>query len=330
MPESMLESMPESMIETRGLSRDFDGRVAVDGIDLSVAPGELVALLGPNGAGKTTTVRMLTGLIAPTRGVASVAGFDPVRDGAAVRRQVGLLTESPGLYEKLSPCRNLDYFGRLYGMTAERRAARIEETLRLLDLWERRDEPTGGFSRGMKQKLALARAVLHEPSLLFLDEPTSGLDPESALTVRDLIAGLKDEGRTIVLCTHNLEEADRLSDRVGIIRGKLIELDTPANLRARLSGHQVAVRLREARPELRPAVSALPFVREVREVSAELFVGVRDLERDTPDLVRALVGVGADVLSVREVRASLEDVYLSLVRAENGSTDAAVSAGGAR
>ena len=304
------------MIRAEGLTRRFGDLVAVDGLDLRVEEGELLGLLGPNGAGKTTTVRMLTGLIVPTRGRAFVGGYEVGPESDRVRRIIGLLTEAPGLYEKLSAWRNLDFYGRLHDLPDDFRERQVERYLRLLDLWDRRAEPVSGFSRGMKQKLAIARAVLHEPKVLFLDEPTSGLDPESAHTVRDFVTELRQEGRTIVLCTHNLDEADRLCDRVAIIRQRLIKIDAPENLRTQLYGHLVAVGLRRVTPEILGAVRRLPFVHEASQEESGLVVRLADPPEETPALVRALVEAGADVQSVGEVRASLEEVYLSLVHAQ--------------
>lgn len=318
------------MIRVEDLTRRFGNIVAVDGLDLEVDEGEVLGLLGPNGAGKTTTVRMLTGLIAPTRGRAFVGGHEVGRENDRIRSVVGLLTEAPGLYEKLSAWRNLDFYGRLHQMPDDLRRSQVTRYLQLLGLWDRRHEPVATFSRGMKQKLAIARAVLHEPSILFLDEPTSGLDPESARTVRDFIGQLRREGRTIVLCTHNLDEADRLSDRVAIIRQRLIDVGTPANLRRRLYGHQVAIGLRAITPEILDAVRSLPFVHAAELDGTALIVQLSDPAEETPALVRTLVAVGADVQSVGELRASLEDVYLSLVRDGSAATDRTESPSGER
>ncbi|MGH2475728.1 MAG: ABC transporter ATP-binding protein, partial [Candidatus Limnocylindrales bacterium] len=197
-----------------GLGRRFDDRWAVRGIDLDVRRGEVLGLLGPNGAGKTTTVRLLTALIEPTEGTAVVDGFDVRRQADDVRARVGILTETPGLYDKLSASANLDFFGRLYDLDAATRAERIAHYLRLFGLWDRRADVAGTFSKGMKQKLAIARALLHDPSVVFLDEPTAALDPEAAFIVREAIETLRKAGRTIVLATHNLDEADRLCDRI--------------------------------------------------------------------------------------------------------------------
>ncbi len=304
------------MIQTRGLTRRFDGRPAVEDLNLEVREGEVFGLLGPNGAGKTTTVRMLTALLAPTSGSAIVAGFRLGQEDMEIRRRVGLLTESPGLYERLPVRYNLEVFARLYEVPEREIPARVEHYLRMLDLWDRRHDPAGTLSKGMKQKLAIARALLHEPQVLFLDEPTASLDPEASQMVRDFIRDLRKEGRTIVLCTHNLDEADRLCDRIAVLKQRLIRVDTPENLRRALYGRAIRIQLREVRPEYTRTVRALPFVQEVVERGQELQVYLDDPEGMNPLLVRALVEAGAEVQFVREEEHTLEQVYLDLVREE--------------
>lgn len=301
------------MIETRGLSKRFDQTVAVEDLNLNVRQGEIFAFLGPNGAGKTTTVRLLACLIAPTGGEATVAGYRVGRDNDAIRAQIGILTESPGLYEKLSSLQNLSYFAHLYGLAGAEREAAVKRYLELLGLWDRREEPVGGFSKGMKQKLAIARALLHEPKIVFLDEPTSALDPESAKVVRDFIAELKSEGRTIFLCTHNLDEADRLADRIGVMKQRLIQVDTPLNLKRRLYGRRVIIRLRTVDDALFNSAKSLPYVKNLDRDENRLFLTMDDIDAMTPAVVRALVLAGGDIQSVTEERHSLEDVYLNLV-----------------
>jgi len=304
------------MIRTEGLTRVFDGHTAVEDLDLEVHEGEVFGFLGPNGAGKTTTIRMLACLIAPTRGQAWVNGHAIATEPDAVRASVGILTESPGLYDRLSAERNLDFFARLYGLSEERRKAQIKRYLQLLDLWDQRDRPVGEFSKGMRQKLALVRALLHEPPVLFLDEPTAALDPQAAKTVRDFIAELSREGRTVFLCTHNLDEAERLCDRIAVLRTRLIALDTPENLRRRLFGRRTVVRLRNLAPEMVAAVRELPFVHAVEASDGQLTVDLPDPEAQNPLLVSRLVGLGAEVQYVTELRHSLEEVYLSLMEEE--------------
>src|SRR5512136_1549628 len=230
-------------IETSDLSRVFGNRIAVDNLSISIPAGSVFGFLGPNGAGKTTTVRMLAALIAPTSGTAVVAGHQLGRDNESIRRSIGILTETPGLYDRLSAWQNLIFYARLYDVEPGRAAAQTERYLRELDLWERRDDKVGGFSKGMRQKLAIARALLHEPPVVFLDEPTSGLDPEAARTVLNFVKTLRGEGRTIFLTTHNLPEADELCDLVGIFRTRLVQVDTPEHLRAGLFGRGVKIRL---------------------------------------------------------------------------------------
>jgi ABC-2 type transport system ATP-binding protein len=226
------------------------------------------------------------------------------------------LTETPGLYEKLNAVQNLDFFARLYGLDAAAREKTTKRYLDILGLWERRAEPVGNFSKGMKQKLSIARAVLHEPQVVFFDEPTSALDPEAAKVVRDFIAELKSTGRTIFLCTHNLDEADRLADRVGVFKGRLIQVDTPENLRRTLYGQRVLFRLREVSDGQVEALRVLPFAHDVQLNDSTLSIALEEPEEMTPTVVNALVGAGGAILEVRQERASLEEVYLDLVGKE--------------
>ncbi len=304
------------MISCESLTKQFDDAVAVDGLSLEIAEGEVFGFLGPNGAGKTTTVRMLTALIAPSSGRATVLGYEVGRDDTEIRRHVGLLTETPGMYDRLSARRNLEIFARLYEV--EQVDRQVEKYLKLLGLWERRDDPVAEFSKGMRQKLAIGRAMLHEPQVLFLDEPTSGLDPQAARLVRDAVAELRLAGRTIFLCTHNLDEADRLCDRVGVFNARLLTVDTPARLRRQLFGRQVVVTLAGDAEPLVPVARSLPGVTSVTHESETLTIGIEDPERDNPALVRALVEAGAAIRYVSEADVSLEDVYLTLIGDQNG------------
>jgi ABC-2 type transport system ATP-binding protein len=304
------------MIKTRNLGRQFDGTVAVEDLTLDIPAGEVFGFLGPNGAGKTTTVRMLSGLIGPSRGQAWVAGCQVGMQDAQLRRRVGVLTETPGLYDRLSAERNLGFFAQLYGV--DRPEQRVERFLRMLGLWERRDEPAGTFSKGMRQKLAIARAMLHEPQVLFLDEPTSGLDPEMAHLVREFIGELKQEGRTIFLCTHNLPEADALCDRIAVFNVRLLAMDTPGALRRSLFGRTVVFHLASYRPEFLQKVQAFDFVRQAQQADGKLLVTLEDPEAQNPALVRSLVEAGAQIQFVGELRRSLEEVYLRLVHNPEG------------
>ncbi len=299
------------MITTNELTKKFGEIVAVDGLTLDIAEGEVFGFLGPNGAGKTTTVRMLTSLIAPTIGHASVNGHEIGKEDEDIRRSVGILTESPGMYDNLSAYFNLEIYAHLYEVKDI--SGQIEKYLRMLGLWERRQDPAGTFSKGMKQKLAIARSLLHEPPVLFLDEPTAALDPESAHLVRDFITELRKEGRTIFLCTHNLDEADRLCDRIGVFKTHLLVIDTPANLRSQVFGRKVVFHMKAADQQLADAIGKLPYARDVRAVENKLLVTLDDPEAHNPEIIRTLVGLGAEIQFVGELRHSLEEVYLQLV-----------------
>jgi ABC-2 type transport system ATP-binding protein len=299
------------MIETRELARKFGELTAVERLSIRVDEGEVFGFLGPNGAGKTTTIRMLTALIAPSQGEAKVAGYELGRQDDEIRKNVGILTEAPGLYDRLSAERNLEFFARLYEV--EDVAGQVESYLRMLGLWDRRQEDAGTFSKGMRQKLAIARALLHEPKVLFLDEPTSGLDPEAARLVREFIRSLKHKGRTIFMCTHNLDEADRLCDRIAVFNVHLLALDTPAALRRQLFGRSVVFHLAQEGAKFVQVVEDFPFIGSSKAIENKLIVDLDDPEQKNPILVRALVEAGADIRFVGELRRSLEDVYLQLV-----------------
>ena len=219
-------------IETRGLTKQFNSFTAVDHIDLSVEDGEIFGFLGPNGAGKTTTIRILCTLLAPSSGSAKVAGHDVVRQADKVRRKIGLVSEKLILYPRLTASENLTFFGALYGMKEDVLRKRVDELLEMVKLTPFKDKLVGGFSSGMRQRVNIIRGLLHDPEILFMDEPTAALDPQSTRFVRDLIKELKEMGHTIVLTTHVMEEADELSDRVGIIdHGKIVAADTPQTLK---------------------------------------------------------------------------------------------------
>jgi ABC-2 type transport system ATP-binding protein len=255
---------------------------------------------------------MLSALIAPTSGEAWVSGYKIGAQDRQIRRIVGILTEAPGLYDQLSAERNLSFFAEMYEVADI--PGQVERYLRMLGLWERRYEAVGKFSKGMRQKLAIARALLHEPKVLFLDEPTSGLDPEAARLVREFIAELKREGRSIVMCTHNLDEADRLCDRIAVFKTHLVALDTPTALRRKLYGRAVVFHLREANAKLAKIIRGYDFVQNVEAVEDKLVVTLEDPEGNNPILVRALVEAGAEIQFLGELRRRLEDVYLQLVK----------------
>ena len=305
------------MIHTENLTKVFpQGKnqptiTAVEHLTLDVAEGEVFGFLGPNGAGKTTTVRMLASLIGPSAGQAYIGKYQVGKDDQQIRHMVGILTETPGMYDRLSAEKNLTIYAQLYGVKDV--PGQVEKYLRMLGLWDRRFDPVGSFSKGMRQKLAIARALLHEPQVLFLDEPTSGLDPEASHLVRDFIEQLKQEGKTIFLCTHNLDEADRLCQRIGIFKTRLITVDTPENLRKNLFGRKVVIHLKQVDPRWVDEVRALPFVTEAESVDSRMVVSLNDPEQNNPDIVRKLVECGADVQFVGELRHSLEDIYLQMI-----------------
>ena len=303
------------MIRAEGLSRRFGDFVAVDALDLDVAEGEVFGFLGPNGAGKTTTVRMLAALIAPSAGRAIVAGHSVIDAPDRVRAAIGILTEVPGLYVRLDAVENLRFFGEIHGVP--RLEKRIVEVLDRLDLGGRRHEPVGGWSKGMRQRLAIARAILHAPRVLFLDEPTSALDPLAARTVRELVGELRRDGRTVVLCTHNLDEAERLCDRIAVIKTRVLRAGTPTALRRASERARTVVRLvRAGDRDVAAIARALPFVSAAELEGDELRVALEDPEQGNPILVRELVAAGAEIRSVIEESRTLEQVYLELVGEE--------------
>jgi len=304
-----------AIIETFGLSRHFGRNAAVDDLTLAVEAGEVLGFLGPNGAGKTTTIRMLAGMIAPTKGYAIVAGHRTERNVEQLHDVIGMLTQTPGLYDRLSARRNLEYFASFYPSIDSK--SQVEKYLKLIGLWTRCNDKVGTFSKGMKQRLALVRALVHEPKVLFLDEPTAGLDPEAAGEVRRLIRTLREEGRTIFLSTHNLNEAEMLCSRIAVIHTRLLALDTPEQLRRRFFRSQIIVQLEALDAKVTEAVAKLPFVQEVRQEGSQLVLELTDSERNRPELVKAIVEAGGRVIGVSEKQYPLEEVYLRLIREEN-------------
>ncbi len=304
------------MIRTEGLTREFGTLRAVDGLTIEVPAGIVFGFLGPNGSGKTTTIRLLLGLLEPTSGRAEVLGHDVARESAAVRERSGALLEHPGLYERLSAEDNLDFYGRVWGMRPDARAARIRELLSHLGLWERRSEVVGNWSRGMKQKLAVARALLHRPSLVFLDEPTAGLDPVASAALRSDLEGLAArEGTTVFLTTHNLTEAERLCSLVAVIRaGRLLAVGHPDELRAR-SSPRAEIAGRNLGQGVIAALEARGEVASVTASNGRLQLELRP-EADMAALVSLVVANGGLVNEVRRDQASLEDVFLTLMEEE--------------
>ena len=307
-------------VSVRHLSKRFGDRLAVDDITFDVARGEIFGFLGPNGAGKTTTVRALGTLIAPSSGSAVVAGIDLTpENGVEIRRRIAIMPESPGLYLRLSVLENLECFADLYEVPDPR--GRIDHALRAMDLTDRAHDPCGTLSKGLRQRTALARALLSEPEVLFLDEPTAGLDPVAAREVHELIVGLGHRGVTIFLTTHRLEEAERLCDRVAILKTSLRSIGRPEELRDQLFARALTVRTLAPLGAPDRAFAGLPGVEAWRaDGDAGYVLTVSDPALAAPHVTRTLVAAGADVLSIEESRHSLEDVYLELIDDEPGVT----------
>ncbi len=307
--------MAEFVIRTGGLTRDFAGVRAVDGLSFEVPRGTVFGFLGPNGSGKTTTIRILLGLVEPTAGRAEVLGHDVQTGGDAIRERCGALLEHHGLYERFNAEDNLDFYGRIWRMNTMDRRARARELLDKLGLWERRKENVGKWSRGMKQKLAVARALFHRPELIFLDEPTAGLDPVAAAALRDDLAHLAaHEGTTVFLTTHNLNEAEKLCSSVAVIReGRLLAIGSPDELRARTGSHQAEIVGRGFDANALASVRALPDVLDAQAVDGHLTVDL-SAGAEVSNIVATLVGAGASVEEVRKGKASLEDVFLTLMK----------------
>jgi ABC-2 type transport system ATP-binding protein len=307
--------MADKMIETAGLARWFNGYRAVDGLDLEVGEGEVFGLLGPNGAGKTTTVRMLACLIRPTSGNAYVCGRDVLdpADAQEIRKNVGMLTETSGFYDGLSVYKNLYFYADMYHVSRQKAKENIDRYLKLFDMYGFREAHIGGFSRGMRQKLALIRCLVHEPKVLFLDEPTSGLDPESARTVRDFIRQLKQEGRTVLLCTHNLDDAERLCDRIAIIDKHILSFGTPQSLNYSAYGRKVVVKLEHLDKPVLNTLQGMSAVRHLERNGDTLVIEVKDPESENADIINKIVQAGGRIQFVTELRHSLEDVYMKLL-----------------
>lgn len=302
-----------NLIHAHQLSKKFGEFVAVSELVFSVQAGEILALLGPNGAGKTTTVRMLASILKPTSGTATVAGYDVVEDARTVRHMVGLLTEFPGLYHRMPALDYLHFFGELQGMSRAEREGRIESLMRRFGMWEAGEQRLGEYSKGMRQKVALIRAMIHDPQVLFLDEPTSAMDPHSAKMVRDSIAELRSSHRAIILCTHNLAEAEALADRIAIIKeGRIIALGTTAELKTKLLGTPLLeLRLGQPLDGLLSAIEGLVTIEERGDVWLRYRTDAPG--EVNPLLVHSLSEEGADIITLSEVPRSLEDVYLRIV-----------------
>ncbi len=304
------------MISVENLTKKFETVTAVKDVSFNIDEGEIFGFLGPNGAGKTTTIRMLSTLIGPTSGKISIDGKDPRKDGAYIRSIIGLLTESPGLYDKISAYANLDYFSSFYDIPDEERKKNIEKYLRMFGLWERKDDLAGTYSKGMKQKLALSRALVHGPKILFLDEPTAGLDPASAHMVRSFIESLKQENITVFLCTHNLTEASSLSDRVCFIKQKIIKIASLSELQSHDKNKRVEIVFKQDAGRYRELLRSISGVNsvDIKDNTASVFV--EKPSETNPEMIRQMVNNNAEILYMNQVKASLEDIYLELIKDE--------------
>jgi ABC-2 type transport system ATP-binding protein len=307
------------MIETENLTRRFGGVTAVDSLTLHVDKGEVFGFLGPNGAGKTTTIRMLCCLISKTSGSARIGDYEigNHEDTMKIRKIVGLVPDNVGLYESLTAYENLDYYGKLYKRSDAQRKESNEYFLKLLGLWEKKNNLAGSFSKGMKQKLAIARALVHDPEIIFMDEPTANLDPESSKTVRDFILELKKEKKTLFLNTHNLDEAQRICDRIGILNTKLMSVGTPDELERSVRGRRTVIQLKRMNDKIIDALNKLKVRNMIRD-NGKITIDVADPEEENPAIVHAIDTAGGDVVSVTVVGSTLEDAYLKLVREQRG------------
>jgi ABC-2 type transport system ATP-binding protein len=303
------------MIETEHLTRKFGDLTAVDNVTFKVNQGEVFGFLGPNGAGKTTTVRMLCCLISKTSGSARIGDYEVGNksDSVKIRKMIGFVSDNVGLCESLTAYENLEYYGKLYKCPEPRRKENIERFLKLLGLWEKKDAVAGSYSKGMKQKLAIARALIHDPEILFMDEPTANLDPESAKTVREFILSLKKEEKTIFLNTHNLDEAQRLCDRIGILNTKLMAIGTPQELEYSVGTKKTVIQLDEVNDAVLSAASKVGLGKVTREDST-LTIELANPRKENPAAVRAIVEAGGNIQTVSIKASSLEDAYLKLVR----------------
>lgn len=305
------------MIEAEGLTKTFDNFTAVDDLTFNVGPGELLALLGPNGAGKTTTVRMLSAILSPTQGSARINGYDVVKEADRVRRMIGLLTEQPGLYSRSSGLEYLLFFGRLYGMSDEDIRHRGLELFNRFAMPQTAHRRLGEYSKGMRQKVGIIRAMLHSPAVLLLDEPTSAMDPHSAKLVRDAINELRADKRAIVVCTHNLLEAELLADKIAIInKGRIVAEDSPGSLKRKMRArHKYEVHVDQ---KLNGQIREIEDLVDVDSIDGDVIrYRTEDPFENNPRLVRRLTGLGIGIVSITELSVSLEDVYLSIVSGES-------------
>jgi ABC-2 type transport system ATP-binding protein len=302
------------MISVENLTKKFGDILAVDNVSFQIDEGQIFGFLGPNGAGKTTTIRLLSTLIKPTEGYIRIDNKDTLKDGEYIRSIIGLLTETPGMYEKLSAYSNLNYFSGFYNIEEKKRKDNIRKFLKMFNLWERKDDLVKTFSKGMKQKLALARALIHEPKILFLDEPTAALDPESAYMVRNFIESLKNEKITVFLCTHNLEEASNLSDIVCIIKNKIVKISTLEDLQQYKKDTRIEIILNEDAEQYSAVLKKFKEVSSYDFRDKRINLTLENPRKINPVIIRSLVEAGAQIIYFNEIKASLEEIYLDLIR----------------
>ncbi len=304
------------MIKVENLTKKFETVTAVENISFDINESEIFGFLGPNGAGKTTTIRMLSTLISKTSGKITIDNRSPESNGEYIRSIIGLLTESPGMYEKISAYDNLDYYSSFYSISNTTRKNNIKKYLKMFDLWDRKDDLAGTYSKGMKQKLALSRALIHEPKILFLDEPTAGLDPESAHMVRNFIESLKKEKTTVFLCTHNLEEASNLSDRVCIIKRKIIRIATLSELQNDDKNKRVEIVFTDDAGRYIKLIEEIDEIKNIQTDKNKATLVIEKPEISNPIIIKKLVDSGAQVLYFNEIKATLEEIYLNLIKDE--------------
>lgn len=309
------------MITAESLTRKYDKLTAVDSLTFNIDNGEIFGLLGPNGGGKTTTVRMLCCLISPTSGEASIRGLSITdsKEANEIRRIIGYVPDSPGLYDTLSAYSNLEFYGRMYGISDAGIRENIQKYLKMFDLWEKRDVPVGTFSKGMKQKVSLARSLVHDPEIIIMDEPTASLDPESALVIRNVILELKKAGKTIVLNTHNLDEAQRICDKIGILKKRLLSVLNPRDLGSFARKRIVVIELREVNETIiKKALDA--GAKNVSVEGTTLNVEVTDPEIEVPGIVSSITSAGGRIKSVSEAETTLEDTYFRIMKGEENES----------
>lgn len=308
----------EPIIEVNNLGRKYGDEFAIRNLSFQITKGEIFGLIGPNGAGKTTTIRILCCLISPTEGDARIGGLnlnDRINSNK-IRKMIGYVPDNVGLYERMSAYENLLFYGKLYDYPKNELPGNIEKYLRIVDLWDERNKPVGSYSKGMKQKVALARALVHKPELLILDEPTANLDPESARNIRDLILNLKKEGRTILFNTHNLDEAQRVCDRIGVLKTTLRAVDTPENLREKYGNEKlILVKLESVTDKIVETLNRSGYA-VLNHDAGSLTIESSHLEDASQNIIELVMKEGGKIRSINEQNSSLEDVYIRLVEGE--------------